>query len=192
MWCGSSCIWCGPGEPLHKKMSILIIIQIWNLKSSVSDPDPDWRQIQSGQWNGFPDSESGSGSRRAKITHKNWKKFWSAGCSLLRADGFSWSLEVLYGGLGISKMQYLIQKISIFFSCKFVPILGHKNPGFGLDLDGYSLISLKCWLDPDPDSMNPDPKHWIKKDNSGLHGAVKEQKCGISRLESPYRMTCPA
>jgi hypothetical protein len=54
---------------------------------------------------------SGSGSRRAKMTHKNRKKyrifmFWSAGCSLLRAEDFSCSLGVLYGGLGISKKQY--------------------------------------------------------------------------------------
>jgi hypothetical protein len=31
-----------------------------------------------------------------------------AGCSLLRAEGFSCSLGVLYGGLGISKLQFLI------------------------------------------------------------------------------------
>jgi hypothetical protein len=48
-----------------------------------------------------PDSQSrsGSGSRRAKMIHKHKKK--SAGCSLLRAEGFSCSLDVLYGGLGI-------------------------------------------------------------------------------------------
>jgi hypothetical protein len=44
------------------------------------------------------------------MTHKNRKKcrifmFGSAGCSLLRAEGFSCSLGVLYGGLGISKLQ---------------------------------------------------------------------------------------
>ncbi len=36
--------------------------------------------------------------------------FWSAGCSLLRAEGFSCSLDVLYGGLGISKLQFFIKK----------------------------------------------------------------------------------
>ncbi len=46
---------------------------------------------------------------------KKYKKlknfiFWSAGCSFLRADGFSCSLDVLYGGLGISKLQFLITK----------------------------------------------------------------------------------
>jgi hypothetical protein len=51
---------------------------------------------------------SGSGSRRAKMSNKNRKNyrifvFLSAGCSFLRAEGFSFSLGVLYGGLGISK-----------------------------------------------------------------------------------------
>jgi hypothetical protein len=50
-----------------------------------------------------------SGSRRAKMAHKNRKKyrifmFWSAGRSLLRAEGFSCSLGVLYGGLGKGKL----------------------------------------------------------------------------------------
>ncbi len=57
---------------------------------------------------------SGSGSRRAKMTHKNRRMsinfiFWSAGCSLLRAEGW---------GLGISKLQFLIKK-KIFFQLYF-------------------------------------------------------------------------
>jgi hypothetical protein len=75
------------------------------------DPDPD------------PHSNCGSGSRRAKMTHKNRKKVqnfhvlkcWNAGGSLLRAEGLSCSLGVLYGGLGISKWQFLIKKIKIKF-----------------------------------------------------------------------------
>jgi hypothetical protein len=51
----------------------------------------------------------GSGSRRAKMTHKSRKKlinfiFWSVGCSLLRAEGFFCNLDVLYWGLGICKL----------------------------------------------------------------------------------------
>jgi hypothetical protein len=49
------------------------------------------------------------------MTHKNKKfhkfnflNYW-IGCSLLRAEGFSCSLDVLYGGLGISKLQFLIK-----------------------------------------------------------------------------------
>jgi hypothetical protein len=49
------------------------------------------------------------------MTHKNRKKsrifmFLSTGCSLLRAEGFPCSLGVLYGGLGISKVQFLARK----------------------------------------------------------------------------------
>ncbi len=45
---------------------------------------------------------SGSGSRRAKLTHKSRKifrnfMFWNARCSLLRAEGFFCSLDVLFG-----------------------------------------------------------------------------------------------
>jgi hypothetical protein len=65
-----------------------------------------------------PDSESGYGSRRAKINHKykflrNFM-FSSAGCSLLRAEGSSCSFYTLYGGLGISILKFLIKKISNF------------------------------------------------------------------------------
>ncbi len=49
------------------------------------------------------------------MTHKNRKMsrifmFLSTGCSLLRAEGFSCSLGVLYGGLGISKLQLFTKK----------------------------------------------------------------------------------
>jgi hypothetical protein len=49
-----------------------------------------------------PDLQSGSRSRRAKITHKNRKKliifiFSSSTYSLLGAEGFSCSLAILYG-----------------------------------------------------------------------------------------------
>jgi hypothetical protein len=62
------------------------------------------------------------------MTHKNRKKsrifmFLSTGYSTLRAEGFSCSLCVLYGGLGISKLQVLIKKIEMS-SNKFFPILG--------------------------------------------------------------------
>ncbi len=49
--------------------------------------------------------------------------FWSAGCSFLRAEGFSCGFCVLYGGLGITKLQFFIKKI--FFS-----IFVNQNPGF--------------------------------------------------------------
>ncbi len=60
--------------------------------------------------------------RRAKVTHKNRKKgrnfmLRSAGCFRLRAKDFSWSLASLYGGLGMSKLDFWSK--NIFFCCKF-------------------------------------------------------------------------
>jgi hypothetical protein len=40
------------------------------------------------------------------------------GWSLLRAEGFSCSLDILYGGRGISKWQFLIKRILDFFSAE--------------------------------------------------------------------------
>jgi hypothetical protein len=78
--------------------------------------------------------------------------FSSAGCSLLRAEGFSCSLDVLYGGLGsregFCKLQFLIKKrFKQFFCCIFfLQFFCHQNPESGLDLDPDSLEIL----DPDP------------------------------------------
>jgi hypothetical protein len=66
--------------------------------------------------------------------------FLSTGCSLLRAEGFSFSLGALCGGLGISKLQFLIKKIEIKFSAiNFLSILGHET----LDLDPESGSAIR-------------------------------------------------
>jgi hypothetical protein len=88
------------------------------------------------------------------MTHKNRKKyrifmFLSTGCSLLRAEGFSCSLGVLYGGLGKGKLQFLIKKIEIKFpAIIFFPILGHQTLDLAPDPDPES--QLEKMLDPDP------------------------------------------
>jgi hypothetical protein len=79
--------------------SALIQIRIDPIDFGLLDPDPGTH------W------ECGSGSRRAKKTH-NYRKlrdfvFWSAGFSLLRIKGFFCSLDVLFGGLEICKLQLL-------------------------------------------------------------------------------------
>ncbi len=56
------------------------------------------------------------GPRRAQKAKGNSKQlknfiFWSAGCSLLRAERFSCRLDVLYEGLTISKLQFFIKKL---------------------------------------------------------------------------------
>ncbi len=61
-----------------------------------------WIRIQEGK----NDPQNCDKSRR-KLTNFT---FWSAGCSLMRAKSFSCSLDVLLGGLGISKFQFLIKK----------------------------------------------------------------------------------
>jgi hypothetical protein len=68
----------------------------------------------------------------------------SESCFLLRAEGFSCSLDAHCGGLGISNLQFLINKIFLFM-----------NPASG------SVFSLKCWIRIRRYSMNPDPKHWV-------------------------------
>ncbi len=112
---------------------------------------------------------SGSGSAWIRINLSCWIRiriqegkneyrismFWSAGCSLLRAEGFSCSLGVLYGSLGISKWQFLIKKIKIKFPAVNFFNFRSSNPGSG---SGIRIRNpdpqLEKMLDPDP---YPDP-----------------------------------
>jgi hypothetical protein len=50
----------------------------------------------------------------------------------LRAEGFSCSLELLYGALGISKIAISIKKEKQFLVVFFLSILVIKNPGSGI------------------------------------------------------------
>jgi hypothetical protein len=86
----------------------------------------------------------------------------------LRAKDFSYSLEVLYGGFGISKLQFLIkkrkEKISAEFSLHLIhPFLLGPHP----DPDSLERLDLDLYPDsinpdPYPDSMNPDPQCCLK------------------------------
>jgi hypothetical protein len=96
-----------------------------------------------------PDSESGSGSRRAKMTHKSRRKIaevhvLKCWMTSLRAEGFLYNLDIIYGGLGIGKLQFLIIKKKIF-SCNFFS----------------NFWSYKA-LDPDPEKRNTDPQPCLK------------------------------
>jgi hypothetical protein len=83
------------------------------------------------------------------MTHKNRKNskicmFLSTGCSLLRAEGLSCSLGVLYGGLGISKLQFLIKKIENNFQLQIFFNFRSSNPGSG---SGIRIRNYKkCWI----------------------------------------------
>jgi hypothetical protein len=78
--------------------------------------------------------------------------FRSAGCSFLRAEGFSCSLCVLYRGLGITKLQFLSKKYQIFSSVNIFQFLVIKILDSELDPDTYPQLGKM--LDPDP---YPDP-----------------------------------
>ncbi len=96
--------------------------------------------------------------------------FWSVGWRLLRAEGFFCNLYILYGGLGIGKLQFLIKKKFNFFSdvifFQFLVIKPWTRIGSG------SVFILKCWIRmkwmrirnpagmfiPDPRSADPSNK----------------------------------
>jgi hypothetical protein len=63
-----------------------------------------------------------SGSRRAKMTHKSKEIFKRR----MFYEDFSYSLDVLYGNLGISKLH--------FFSAVNFSVFGHRNPVSGSGL----------------------------------------------------------
>ncbi len=88
--------------------------------------------------------------------------FWSVGWPLLRAEGFFYNLDILHGGLGIGKLQFLIKKKIkkfrlYFFFFQFLVIKA-------LDPDWIRIrIGLQPQtLDPDPEKMNTDPQPWTK------------------------------
>jgi hypothetical protein len=73
----------------------------------------------------------------------------SVECFLLSAEGFSCSLDVLYGDLGISLLPFLIKKdIKKFLCYIFFFLVKPPDP---------DLLDM---LDPDPDSISPDPQHY--------------------------------
>ncbi len=76
----------------------------------------------------------------------------------MRAEGFFCNLDMLYGGLGIGKLQFLIKKIFFFSAVIFFQFLVIK----ALDPD-WIRIRIRIgvhpkMLDPDPDEMNTDPQ----------------------------------
>jgi hypothetical protein len=61
--------------------------------------DPD----SIGSLDSYPDLDPGGQKWTTTIERVNKIHFWCAGCSLLRLEGFSCSLDFLYGGIGIKK-----------------------------------------------------------------------------------------
>ncbi len=134
------------------------------VSGSVVDPD------SVGSLDPYPVTDSQSGSRRAKKTHKHRRKlikfmFWSAGCSLSRADGFSLSLDILYGGIGIRRLDFWSKKDwkKNFQLCFFLQFLVMKTMDTDPDSD---LLEM-----PDPYSMNPE-NQWIRIHISADHAPL--------------------
>ncbi len=79
----------------------------------------------------------------------------------MRAEGVFFSLEFLYGGLGIGKLQFLILKNVIFSSAvNFFKFLVIKT----MDPE-WIRIGIKPKMlapDPNPYHMNTNPKHCLK------------------------------
>jgi hypothetical protein len=119
----------------------------------VADPDPDWIRTQSGQWIRIRSPDPDPGGQKWPTKVKNFLKFmlWSVRWSLLRAEGFFCNLNVLYGGLGIGKLQILIKKI-FFTTVIFVNFWSLKP---------WIRIRIRIGIQPkmlDPDKMNADPQ----------------------------------
>ncbi len=129
------------------------------------DPDPaleqgricTWRSVMwiricmDSQW--FWSAESVTESKRAKVTHKSRKKrrkfrFWSAGCSLSRAKGFTCSLNVLHRGLGIKNCK--IRKKNRIFSSRKIWYFSSSKP--------WIRISIET---------SADPQHCLEASGSG-------------------------
>ena len=73
-------------------------------------------------------------------------------------DGLYCNLDILYRGLGIGKLQFLIKKKFNFFSAviffQFLVMKALYPDWIRIRIDLQPLP-----LDPDPEKMNTDPKH---------------------------------
>jgi hypothetical protein len=74
----------------------------------------------------------------------------SAGCSLLKAEGFFCNLYVLYGGLGIGKLYFLIKKLNLFSAVNFFQFLFIKT----LNPDWIRIGNQSKMPDPNPYQMH--------------------------------------
>jgi hypothetical protein len=73
----------------------------------------------------------------------------------LRADGFSCSLGVLYRGLGISKLQFLIKKLKNFSALYFFQFLVIKTLDPELDPDSDPDPQLERMLELEHATLKP-------------------------------------
>jgi hypothetical protein len=77
-------MWTG-GANTHKNIWIRILIQIWNLKSSVSDPD--WIRVQSGQRILILNPDPDPGGQKLPKKIEKVKKFHVLKCWMFSFEG---------------------------------------------------------------------------------------------------------
>ncbi len=98
--------------------------------------------------------------------------FWSSGCSLLRAaEGFFWSWDVLYGGLGISKLDFWPKNFNFFSVGKFFSNFWSSKPWVRNRIRFRFCSDQKCWIQiriETRSAFKPDPLQW-KSDENGQY-----------------------
>ena len=128
----------------------------------VSDPDPDWIRIQSGQWIRIrirnPDSDPDPGGQKWPTKVEKFM-FWSVGWPLLWGAGFFCNLDILYVGLVIGKLQFLIKKFFFFFSAVIFFNFWSLKPWIWIGSGSVSVSSLNLWIRI--------RKKWIRIRNTG-------------------------
>ncbi len=72
--------------------------------------------------------------------------FWSVGWPLLWAAGFFCNLDILYGGLGIGKLQFLIIKKFNFFPAVIFFNFWSLKPWIRIGSGSWLVSSLKRWI----------------------------------------------
>ncbi len=119
-----------PALPFLLIKASFFIIKSSTIYTSVSGPD--WILNQAGQW-------IRSGSRRQKRPTKI-SCFGELDFLFWGAEDLSCSLDVLYGGLGISELQFLIKKILFFFSTINFLVITYLDP------DRYSALNVRSGI----------------------------------------------
>jgi len=131
----------------------------------IRDPDPYWIRIQSDHWirirNLNTDPDPGGQKWPTEVEQIHVLN-WSVGWPHLWAGGFFSILDILYGGLGIGKLQFLIKKKFFFFSCNFFFNIWSLKPW--IRIGSGSGIRIRIGLQRQ--TLDPDPKKWIRIHNT--------------------------
>ncbi len=156
----------------------------WGMRQKLASPVPTLQNLSESKcYESGLNQLSGSGSRPKwppKIKERNFM-FWIAACSLLKAEGFSCSVDVLYGDPAMSLLKFLIKNIvNNFLAGSFCHFWSSKAW-----IQIRIGIQIQCWIwmqirnqwsrirntaeiypiylhtiikEFDPESKNPDPQ----------------------------------